>query len=612
MSPDDADELSRWLVVNHPLVWWEGHGYISTKDNLDACLRVANILQQRVVEVLEYCLEHNLPCRIVVLKPRQKGISTITTAILYWMLHRFRMKALLVGGKDKQWQNLLQMVKRYHGNDTFEWGFGGAVGAEGGVWDNGSILQTETAGGKDPGRSGTFQVMLLTEIGSWAREGVRSGKSVITALNACVDFRPKTIVIAESTSSGAAGVFKEDLWDMAVEFEDFKRGIRKPGGWVRVFAGAFEFGDEDPLDPGETAADVLSGIGARNDEEKRREAEYIRTLKLTAGQVKYWRRLLMECANDPEKRDMEYPPTPDDAFRAASECRFNMGGLKRLLDEALLASTTTLQCGMLDQPSAQRDVYVWRKTQTVDEANFWLNELPITGCRYSISIDNAGGRATETDQRDTDHHAVTVLRDGYFRDAGGGRQQWMPPAVVATTKEEQRVDIDILADWVYRLYCFYGRPLVIPEANNDRGLILLLRKKNVRIYEQTQPATKKEAAKPSGKLGFWTRGSEGEGTRRWIIEDMARRIREVATTGDGVFIPFPWIVRQLMAFRTNPETGKDEAMAGYHDDWVLALAIGLNTMGGGTIYHPQLVAVEDPPDLKWGQSKGAPAGTHRV
>lgn len=598
LSDEDADDLSSYLVANHPLVWWEGHGYISTKDSLEPCLRLANILQQRLVEVIEYCLEHQLPCRIVVLKPRQKGISTITTAILYWMCHRYKIKALLVGGKDKQWQNLLQMVARYHGNDTFEWGFGGTVGAEQGVWDNGSILATETAGGKDPGRSGTYQVMLMTEIGSWAKDGVRNGKGVITALNACVDFRPNTIVIAESTSSGSSGVFKEDLWDQAVDFDDFRRGIRKPGGWVRVFAGAFEFGDSDALDPGETEAGVLSGIGARNDEERRREAEFIKKYKLKAGQIKYWRRLLMECANDPEKRDMEYPVTPEDAFRAASECRFNMGGLKRMLDEALLAMQTTVRCGMLDKPSQSRDNYVWRPVATPEEGSFWIYEHPEPGLRYSISVDNAGGRALETDKRDTDHHAVTVIRCGYFRSVEGGRQIWCPPAVVATTKEEQRVDIDILLDWVWRLHCYYGRCLIVPEANNDRGLILLLRQKGAYIYEQEQPATKKEASKPSGKLGFWTRGAEGEGTRRWIIEDLARRIREVATTGDGIFCPFPWIVKQLMQFRTNPDTGKDEAMSGYHDDWVMALAIGMATCGGGTVFVRPVIELEVPHDLR--------------
>lgn len=614
-TQEDADDLHKYLVTRHPLVWWEGHGFISTKDSLEPCLKVANILQQRLVEVIEYCLKHGLPCRIVVLKPRQKGISTITTAVMYWFLHRYKIKALLVGGKDKQWQNLLQMIKRYHVHDTFEWGFGGTVGAEDAMWDNGSILMTETAGGKDPGRSGTFQFMLMTEIGSWAREGVRSGKAVITALNACVDYRPGTVVIAESTSSGAAGVFKEDLWDSAVDFDDFKRGRRKPGGWVRVFAGVFDFQESDPLYEGETEAGILAGEGARNQTEKQREADMIKRFGLKAGHIKYYRRLLMECANDPEKRDMEYPPSPAEAFRAASECRFNIGGLQRLLDEANVAMATRVRCGMLDQPDRHRDVYQFRPTDTPEEANYWIYELPEPGLRYSISVDNAGGRATETDKRDTDHHAVEVWRDGYFKTQDNGHMQWMPPAIVATIMEEQRVDIDILAEWVWRLHCLYGRCLIIPEANNDRGLILLLRNRGAHIYEQEQPATKKEASKPSGKLGFWTRGAEGEGTRRWIIEQLATRIREVATTGDGIFIPFPWIVRQMMVFRTNPDTGKDEAMTGYHDDWVLAAAIGNATRGGGTVYVKPKVQIEAPEDLKWGTGKrrgNHQAGAHRV
>ena len=221
--------------------------------------------------------------------------------------------------------------------------------------------------------------------------------------------------------------------------------------------------------------------------------------------------------------------------------------------------------------------------------------------RYTIPVDTAGGRrGNGKDERDTDCHSVCVMREDYFRKLANGAHQWVRPAVVAAIKPEQRVDIDVLADWVYRLYRYYGSPLVVPEANNERGLIVLLRQRGVHIYEETKPATKKDAAKKTGKLGFWTSGQDGEMTRNWIIENLARVIREISTTGDGIFCPFPWIVSELAAFHLNPDTGKYEAASGFHDDWVLCLAIGYATRGAGTVYQPQTLVQEMPRDLLLG------------
>lgn len=611
LTDSDASELHRYLVTKDPLVWFESHGYISTKQSLAAVRRTANTLQQRIAEVVNYCLENNLPIRIVVLKPRQRGISTITTAILRWLLHRWALKGIIVGGKEDQWKNLWEMVDRYEQHDDFDWGFSGTVLAESANWENGSILSTETAGAKDPGRSGTYHAMLCTEIGRWAEKGVKNAKGVLAGLLACVPFEAHTFVVLESTSRGASGIFFEK-WNEAISFDDFKAGKRSPDGFVRVFAGWHEFDDEDQLDPVETPDGVLSGIGARNEEARRRERLLIAKHSLSAGKIKYYRRLLAECSNDWEELGREHPTDPDEAFASASTCRFNTEALRLLKDEAVHAAAHDLEWGMLDEVKDGTSFrYVWRRVfDDPDRANFVIHEHPIHGCRYSLSVDNAGGRALPDDERDTDHHAVTVIREGYFRQILPGKMQWQRPAVVATIKPEQRVDIDILTEWVWRLHVYYGRCLVVPEANNDRGLLLLLRNRGAALYEQDRPATQKLNNKPSGKLGFWTRGQEGEGTRNWIIESLARQIREIATTGDGIYVPFPWIVEQLQHFRIDPDDGKAKGMDGWHDDWTMALAIGMATRAGSTTYVRPVVTHELPPDL---QTRTTPVkGANRI
>ena len=68
--------------------------------------------------------------------------------------------------------------------------------------------------------------------------------------------------------------------------------------------------------------------------ERERERELIKRYGLSAGQIKFYRRIFEECDFDPAKRDLDYPVTPDDAFQAGQACKFNWKALKRLRDEA--------------------------------------------------------------------------------------------------------------------------------------------------------------------------------------------------------------------------------------------------------------------------------------
>ena len=583
ITDEEAESVTRQLVAEDPLVWFEGYVKIEDKGNR-LVQPIANILQQRIAEYVIYCRKHKLPIRAVILKPRQKGISTITVAVMQWMQKIRARNALIVGGLKWQADNLWSIYKRYADTDTFPWGFEGWVQDQKAEWGNGSTASKQTAGGKAPGRSATLQGLLGTEVAYWGYdESVKNASATLTGLMASIprgDDAEDTFVFLESTSAGGSGMFWRRYTE-AIPLERFLAGERSPDNFVSIFAGWHEFGDSwiRPNSPQEEY-DLLHGIGARNEEEARREREMIHRYKLHAGQIKYWRALLQECDNDPDKRDREYPTTPEDAFRAAQPCRFNLAMIRQMRDQALNVERE-LNWGMLEKPVQNIERFVWAPMTDKERAEMIIHEFPEVGRQYLIGVDNAGGRATGDDKKDTDCHAVVVVRAGYFCSRA---RRWMPPAVVATIKPKRREDIDILAEWVWRLHVFYGRCMIVPEANNDRGLILLLRNRGATIYEQEKPATTKEMHKPSGKLGFWTRGAEGEGTRRWIIEKLARAIRELNRDGEGLFCPFMWVLDELEHFVTDPDTGKAAAMDGWHDDWVMAVAIGLGTLNSATTY----------------------------
>lgn len=608
LTDSASDALVREMVMEDPLVWWEGFTRIEDKQT-KLIKPVANRLQQDIAEYVVYCRKHELPIRAVIPKPRQKGISTITVAILAWFLKIMVRHGLIVAGKEWQNKSLWSIYSRYAQTDEFGWGFDGYVQAESAELGNGSTLKQQTAGGKDPGRSATIQFLLGTEVAYWGHDdSVKNAAAVLTGLMASLADGPNTVAFLESTSSGGSGLFYRRAMD-AVPLRDFLNGARHPSGWVMIFRGWHEFPDSVlPVTSAKEEQDILSGIGARNEFERVRERQLRMEHRLTAGQIKYWRKLLSDCDNDPDKRDREYPTTVEDAFRAAQPCRFNLHHLRIMKQEAQHESGN-VRPGMLDQPVEDVPHYVWRDCGlNPEDANFFLWEPPTIGFRYNISVDNAGGLATGDDPKDTDCHAVTVIREGYVHPEKG----WIRPAIVATIKPQQRVDIDILEEWVWRLHVFYGRCLIVPEANNDRGLIRGLRKRGALIYQQERPATQVHSHKPSGKYGVWTRGGENEGTRNWMVENLARAVRELTTLGEGIFCPFPWIIDEMMHFATDPDTGKAEAMDGWHDDWVLALMIGWATKSGATVYMPQSNSAPLPRDLRLDSTEDSSPGADRI
>jgi hypothetical protein len=611
LSDQDSEGIVRQMVMEDPLVWWEGYVKIENKRK-ELISPQANVLQQRVGDYVRYCVAHGIAMFLIILKPRQKGISTITVGVAQWLQKVFARNLMIVGGLRDQADNLWKIYRRYAETDTFGWGFEGSIQDTTAVWGNGSESAKGTAGGKAPGRSFTIQVLICTEAAYWGHDtDVKNPDAVLTGLLASM---PKgadavnTLKILESTSSGGSGMFYR-RWQEAVDLDAFLSGARSPDGSVRIFAGWNEFEDSyiEPESEEEARA-ILAGLGARNDYERAREREMRVRYKLSAGQLKYWRHILAESGNDPDKRDREYPTTPEDAFRAAQPCRFNLHHLRIMKQEAEQEAHKVLP-GVLEQPVAGVPHYTWKVVPEVENANMFIWEHPLPQMRYLISVDNAGGLATGEDKSDTDCHAVTVIRCGYVDARRGG---WVRPAVVATIKPKQRVDIDILEEWVWRLHVYYGRCLIAPEANNDRGLIRGLLKRGAHVNQQERHATQVQSHKPSGKYGVWTRGGEGEMTRNWMVEVLARAVREIDTLGEGLFCPFPWILDEMMHFATDPDTGKAEAMDGWHDDWVLAVMIGLSMMSGASVYMPASNAAPLPRDLRIDNVEEITGGEDRV
>src|SRR5579872_4316282 len=78
---------------------------------------VLNRVQKRFVEVVLRQLQTRGRVRMVVLKARQQGLSTVISALQYWYLSQNKaMKGLVMAHEAESTQALFDMYKRYHDN----------------------------------------------------------------------------------------------------------------------------------------------------------------------------------------------------------------------------------------------------------------------------------------------------------------------------------------------------------------------------------------------------------------------------------------------------------------------------------------------------------------
>lgn len=171
-----------------------------------------NAIQRRVHEAAERQIAKTGMVRLLVLKPRQPGISTYIEGRFYWKVtHRRGVRAFILTHRDQATDNLFAISKRYHDNCPAlvkpQTKASNSAELDFGRLDSGYRVATAKAEGV--GRSDTIQFFHGSEVAFWARaEEHTSG-----ALQAVPD-QPGTEVWLETTANGIGGVFYS-MWKAA-------------------------------------------------------------------------------------------------------------------------------------------------------------------------------------------------------------------------------------------------------------------------------------------------------------------------------------------------------------------------------------------------------------
>ncbi len=489
---------------------------IKTKSGTVVPFRL-NDAQRKLYAVAKRQQDAGKPVRLIILKARQLGFSTLTEGLIFHACAtRKNVNALIVAHREDATANLFRMSKLFYDElPAPVKPMLRASNAQELVFENPSKLRSErearpglrsrircaTAGGRGIGRSDTLQCVHLSEYAFWP-DGADGKASTLAGILQAVPSLPGTMVVIESTANGFED-FKE-RWDAAVAGEnDFEP----------VFFAWFENPDY--------SMPVVPGTEWTPEEREMRDA-----YRLTDEQLQ-WRRwcIANNCGGSLDMFRQEYPASPGEAFLHSGTGVFD--------NEQIV-----LRLERLPSPAGRGEFTdgEWTESET---GAITLYELPEEGVPYVLGGDTAG--------EGSDYFTAIVIDNVSGRIVAKLRQKYSEPEYVRQ---------------IYALGRFYNDALVAIETNFSTYPVMKLQEMEYpNQYSREREDTYTRQMKKS--YGFRT--------------DRQSRPRAIANLVE-VFSSHPeWftdreLLEEMLTFCYN-EDHRPEALAGKHDDLVMGAAI---------------------------------------
>lgn len=489
--------------------------YIKIRDkNNNIVPLVLNEPQLQYYNVIKKMHQARKPIRIIILKARQMGFSTVTEAIIFKnVVTHHNYNAGIVAHKEDSTANLFNMSKRMleylpedikperKKSNAKELVFNNEQGT-----GLDSRMKVMTAGGKGIGRSDTFTALHLSELAFW--EGDK--KITMIGLLQAVPNTPDSMIIIESTANGYE-YFKE-MWDRAVAGES---------DFYPLFIGWNELKEYSM---------PYTGFDLTQEERELKEQYNLTLEQLT------WRRWCIKnnCSGDINQFKQEYPICPEEAFLSTGNCYFNKENIINRINTAPEPLVKGKFTCYYDGIRIRNQKFLEQ-----EDGNIKIYEYPQKRVPYVLGGDTAG--------EGSDYFTAHVINNIT------GKQ-------VAVLKQQYNE-----IEYVKQVYClgmFYNCALVGLENNFSTYPTQKLAELNY----PNQFVRKKEDQynnKYEKSFGFKTTSI----TRPYILG----LLQEIVHDNIDV-IQDKETLREMLTFIVN-DKGRAEAEEGYHDDLVMALAI---------------------------------------
>ncbi|WP_305025660.1 DNA packaging protein [Paenibacillus lacisoli] len=453
--------------------------------------------------------------RIIILKARQMGFSTVTEAIIYYLTSLQAAKNAFIVAQDSHASgNLYDMFRLYYENvpeiikpmskrnNTKRFTFENPSTRpheqrrEPGLK---SKITVQSAESRVLARSETIHYLHASEVAFWPAS---KKKKHMLSMFAALSKEAGTVGVIESTANGMDD-FKK-MWEAATEGEN---------DFTPMFFAWFEMPDYRKPVPDDFEL---------TEEERELKKKY----SLDNEQLQ-WRRFTIrnDCNGDSRTFRQEYPSEPMEAFLLSGEGIFDNEYIQKLLDALGKPG-----------PGERYEIdHIKGNVIRADSGELRVFKLPEEGKRYIIGADTAKGK------EGGDYDVAYVLEERTGETCAVIRGHW---------------DTDLYGKKLDRLGRFYNIALLGVENNNTGESVL-----NTLFNTCKYPL-----------LYMWKKGDLGwntnQATRPVMVSDFKEAIRDQLYP-----IHCRLLYKECLTFID--KNGKAEADSGCNDDCIMAYSIAL-------------------------------------
>lgn len=495
---------------------------------------VLNAPQRRVAAMLEADRRAGVPIRMIMLKARQWGGSTLVQMYMAWMQSCVRRNwhSLICAHVKDTAAAIRGMYTRVLANYPRE------------LWDGDeeprfrsyerSVNMREIAGrgcrvtvgsaeSQEAVRGSDYSMAHLSETAFWPSTPKSSPADFIRAVCGAIALVPDTLIVMESTANGTGSYFHSE-WLRCSSGAGDKRAVFV--AWYEI-----EIYRLEPPDPGALAASLTA------------YERGLWELGLCLDQI-YWYRCKLREYSDPRQMMAEFPTSDLEAFLNTGSSVFSPAAVERLRGGCIAGARGEIGAGgFAADPTG--GLTLWRDAEE-DE-------------RYVVAVD-IGGRTAKADWS-----VIAVVRRPSLR--------YDVPEVVAQWRGH--IDHDMLVERAEGIARHYNRGLLIIESNtleteagDDANLFVLSRlaARYGNVYRRR--SLDRSGAPPGSRPGFHT----NRATKAYIINELVEAVRK------GAYVERDHeACNELMSYEHRPN-GTYAARAGCHDDIVMTRALALHAL----------------------------------
>lgn len=533
-----------------------------------------NRAQRMVYRLIQKLRSQNKPVRLIVLKARQVGISTLLAAIMYTVTRFWpRSDGRIVSFERESAANIFSMIELFQESldddirppllrkTTSLLQLGNKDPRTRHLYPGlRSSILTGTAKNLNIGRGSTYRILHATEVAYYNR-----AHDTMQSLMQCVPSTPDTFVFMESSSVGAGGFFHRE----------FMRSVQGKSEWTPVFI-PFWFHEEyeDDLTPEEELAVLADADG------------YERSLKdkfknITWGHISWRRHTLSEkCQGSRIAFNREFAPTMEEAFASQGETLFDLNAVAWFMDN-------TVQEGRKGEVVVTGDKNPRPYFRDSDRGYLTVYKMPQPGMHYVIGADAAMGKKDELDMNEADAVGDADIEDEDLEND-------YCAAVVLDQNAEQVaeyrcriIDPYSFADILAALGYFYNEAVIMPETTpgaNAAGFGVMYRLKEIYTNIGRWEVVDKVTNKTTQFLG-WEINAK---TKSVIVGLMQREVLRgagmlftrspVQEKKPKLIIRSQMLCDELTTFVKLRGGGGVGARGSDHDDLVIALGLALKAM----------------------------------